>query len=153
MHIHGSGYWDRHTDAFDAMNHFSTTNTPFKLNQYGGSVGFPIIKDKAFGFVSYQAFHLNDQFPSHITLPTPAQIFDATQCVETGVNPNTSGTVGPDGVTPWTTCLNNGPGLVVIKFLVRPMMGPSIPLGRPYYRFIRPALQGKPISPLTIRWI
>jgi len=108
--IHGSGYWDRHTDAFDAINHFSTTNTPFKLNQYGGSVGFPIIKDKAFGFVSYQAFHLKDQFPSHITLPTPAQIFDATQCVETGVNPNTSGTLGPDGVTPWTTCLNNGPG-------------------------------------------
>src|ERR1051325_2878865 len=107
--LHGSAYWDRHTDAFDAVNHFSTENTPFRLNQYGGSVGFPIVKDKMFGFISFQAFHLKDQFPSHITLPTPAQIFDATQCVETGVNPNTSGTVGPGG-NPWTTCLNNGPG-------------------------------------------
>ena len=117
--IHGSGYWDRHTDAFDAVNHFSATNAPFKLNQYGGSVGFPILKDKAFGFVSYQAFHLKDQFPSHIALPTPAQIFDATQCVTTGVNPNTSGTTQeiPDPMNPgqfitvpWTKCLNNGPG-------------------------------------------
>src|ERR1051325_10099262 len=44
--LHGSAYWDRHTDAFDAVNHFSTENTPFRLNQYGGSVGFPIVKDK-----------------------------------------------------------------------------------------------------------
>ncbi len=108
--IHGSAFWDRHTDVFDAVNHFAATTTPFRLNQFGASVGFPIIKDKAFGFVSYQGFHLKDQFPAHITLPTPAQISDATQCVVTGVNPNTSGTVGPDGVTPWTTCLNNGPG-------------------------------------------
>ena len=41
--------------------------------------------------MSYQGFHLKDQFPSQVTLPAPAQIFDATQCVQTGINPNTSG--------------------------------------------------------------
>ena len=107
--IHGSAFWDRHTDAFDARNWFATQVTPFRLNQYGASGGFPIKKDKAFLFMSYQGFHLKDSFPSHVTLPTTAEIFDATQCVKTGVNPNTSGTVGPDG-TPWTTCLNTGPG-------------------------------------------
>src|SRR5215475_10898840 len=90
--LHGNVFWDRHTDAFDAVNHFSTTNTPFKLNQFGGSVGFPILKDKAFGFISYQAFHLKDQFPAQITLPTPEQIADATQCVTQGTNDNTSHT-------------------------------------------------------------
>src|SRR5215475_10806484 len=90
--IHGGAFWDRHTDAFDAVNHFATTNTPFKLNQYGGSVGFPILKDKLFGFVSFQAFHLKDQFPAQITLPTPEQIADATQCVTQGTNDNTSHT-------------------------------------------------------------
>src|SRR5580704_11351412 len=107
--IHGNVFWDRHTDAFDARNGFATTVTPFRLNQFGASGGFPIKKDKAFLFMSYQGFHLKDSFPSHVTLPTQAEIFDATQCVKTGVNPNTSRTVGPDG-TPWTTCLNTGPG-------------------------------------------
>src|ERR1051325_6217641 len=120
--VHGSAYWDRHTDAFDAVNHFSTTNTPFRLNQFGAFGGFPIKKDKAFLFVSFQAFHLKDQFPAQITLPTPAQIADATECVTQGTNHNTSGTMqtiidpasdpaNPTTITvPWTQCLNNGPG-------------------------------------------
>jgi outer membrane receptor protein involved in Fe transport len=108
--LHGNAFWDRHTDAFDARNWFASKVTPFRLNQFGASGGFPIVKDRAFVFMSYQGFHLKDVFPTTVTLPTPAQIFDATQCVTTGINPNTSGTFGPDGVTPWTTCLNNGPG-------------------------------------------
>ncbi len=108
--FHGSAFWDRHTDAFDARNWFAASVTPFRLNQFGASGGGPIKKDKAFFFLSYQGFHLKNSFPAQVTLPTPAQIFDATTCVQTGVNPNTSGTIGPDGVTPWTTCLNNGPG-------------------------------------------
>ena len=107
--LHGNAFWNRHTDAFDARNYFATSVTPFRLNQFGASGGFPIMKDKAFLFMSYQGFHLKDAFPSRVTLPTTAQIADATSCVTTGINPNTSGTVGPDG-TPWTTCLNTGPG-------------------------------------------
>jgi Carboxypeptidase regulatory-like domain/TonB dependent receptor/TonB-dependent Receptor Plug Domain len=107
--LHGSAFWDRHTDAFDARNGFASTVTPFRLNQFGASGGFPIKKDKAFVFLSYQGFHLKDSFPSHVLLPTANQIADATSCVTTGVNPNTSGTIGPDG-NPWTTCLNTGPG-------------------------------------------
>jgi len=112
--LHGGAFWDRHTDAFDARNWFATSVSPFHLNQYGAHGGFPIKKDKAFVFLSYQAFHLKDSFPSQITLPTPAEIFDATQCVTTGVNPNTSGTTqllpGGTAPQPWTDCLNNGPG-------------------------------------------
>jgi hypothetical protein len=108
--LHGNVFWDRHTDAFDARNWFAAKVTPFRLNQFGASGGFPIKKDKAFLFLSYQGFHLKDAFPSQITLPTPEQIADATECVTLGTNHNTSGTIGPDGVTPWTTCLNTGPG-------------------------------------------
>jgi hypothetical protein len=57
--IHGSAFWDRHTDAFDARNWFATQVTPFRLNQFGASGGFPIKKDKAFVFMSYQGFHLS----------------------------------------------------------------------------------------------
>ena len=107
--LHGNVFWDRHTDAFDARNGFASDVTPFRLNQFGASGGFPIVKDKAFVFLSYQGFHLKDQFPASVKLPTAAQIADATACVTTGVNPNNSATIGPDGL-PWTTCLNTGPG-------------------------------------------
>ena len=40
--IHGSAFWDWHTNNFDARNWFATQVTPFKLNQYGASGGFPI---------------------------------------------------------------------------------------------------------------
>jgi carboxypeptidase family protein/TonB-dependent receptor-like protein len=100
--LHGSAFWTRHTDAFDAKNFFASEVTPFRLNQFGASVGFPIIKDKTFGFVSYQGFHLKSVFSSAIDVPTPAEIFDATQCVTTGVNPDTAGSGLP--------CLNTGPG-------------------------------------------
>ncbi|MGC2193978.1 MAG: TonB-dependent receptor [Terriglobales bacterium] len=107
--LHGSAFWDRHTDAFDARNWFASSVTPIRLNQFGASGGFPIVKDKAFVFMSFQGFHLKDSFPTQITLPTAAQIADATACVMTGVNPHNSGTLGPDGNL-WTKCLNTGPG-------------------------------------------
>jgi len=109
--IHGSAFWDRHTDAFDARNWFATAVTPFRLNQFGASGGFPIKKDKAFMFMSYQGFHLNDVFPSAISVPTPDEISDATQCVETGINPNKSGE-GPfaSNNPSQPVCLNQGPG-------------------------------------------
>ena len=46
--LHGTVFWDRHTDAFDARNFFATQATPFRLNQFGASGGFPIRKDKDF---------------------------------------------------------------------------------------------------------
>src|SRR5213080_650158 len=110
--IHGSAFWDRHTDAFDARNWFATKVTPFRLNQFGASGGFPIKKDKAFLFVSYQGFHLKDVFPSLVDVPTPDEIFDATQCVTQGTNPNRSGE-GPFDAGGAPICLNGstpGPG-------------------------------------------
>ncbi len=100
--LHGGAFWDRHTDAFDAVNRFATETTPFRLNQFGAFGGFPIKKDKAFLYLSFQGFHLKDQFPSQVTLPAQAEIDDATACVATGVNPNNAGDPNP------TTCINDG---------------------------------------------
>src|SRR5258705_8648797 len=88
--LHGNVFWDRHTDAFDARNGFASDVTPFRLNQFGASGGFPIKKDKAFLFLSYQGFHLKDVFPSQVNLPAQAEIADAIACVASGSNPNTS---------------------------------------------------------------
>ncbi|MCI0352423.1 MAG: TonB-dependent receptor [Acidobacteriales bacterium] len=106
--FHGGAFWIRHTDAFDARNFFSDPDAgtnPFRLNQYGVHGGGPIIKDKTFFYGSFQGFRLKSTFPSTITVPTPAEIFDATACVTTGSNPDTSN--DPLGAVP---CLNTGPG-------------------------------------------
>lgn len=100
--IHGGVFWDRHTDAFDASNDITGEVTPFRLNQYGAYGGFPIKKDKAFVFLSFQGFHLKSVFPSQVDVPTPDDVSDAIGCVETGINPNNSGSGLP--------CLNTGPG-------------------------------------------
>src|SRR5437660_2131054 len=100
--MHGGAFWDRHTDAFDARNWFASQVTPFRLNQFGAYGGFPIKKDKAFVFLSYQGFHLKDKFSSAVNLPAQAEINDALACVATGSNPNFVGDPNP------ATCINDG---------------------------------------------
>src|SRR5258708_28517799 len=51
---HGSAYELLRNDTFDARNFFSPTPEPFKRNQFGFSVGGPIIKDKLFVFGNYE---------------------------------------------------------------------------------------------------
>jgi hypothetical protein len=52
--FHGSGF-EFYRDTFlDAKGWFRTSASPFHQNQFGGSVGGPIVKDRAFFFFSYQ---------------------------------------------------------------------------------------------------
>ncbi|MHB1023835.1 MAG: TonB-dependent receptor [Acidobacteriaceae bacterium] len=55
--IHGSAFWFIRNSVFDAnANYFApgTAKLPFKRNQFGGTLGLPIIKDKLFIFGDYQ---------------------------------------------------------------------------------------------------
>ncbi|MEP6960732.1 MAG: carboxypeptidase-like regulatory domain-containing protein, partial [Acidobacteriota bacterium] len=53
--IHGSLFEYLRNDAMDARNFFDgTTKAPLKLNQFGGSIGGPIKKDKLFFFAAYE---------------------------------------------------------------------------------------------------
>lgn len=51
---HGSAYEYVRNQAFDARNFFSVGPEPLKRNQYGASVGAPILKDKLFVFGNYE---------------------------------------------------------------------------------------------------
>src|SRR5258708_31354882 len=53
---HGSAYELLRNNKMDARNFFSSVPEPFKRNQFGGSVGAPILKDKLFVFGSYEGF-------------------------------------------------------------------------------------------------
>jgi len=55
--FHGGLFEFLRNSAFDAKNYFDSANqpiAPFKQNQFGGTFGGPIIKDKTFFFVDYQ---------------------------------------------------------------------------------------------------
>ena len=55
--FHGEAFEFLRNDELDARNFFNFTSSEppaFKRNQFGGSVGGPILKDRAFFFVSYE---------------------------------------------------------------------------------------------------
>jgi hypothetical protein len=56
--FHGSLYEFLRNSSLDARNFFDRTSSPlpFKRNQFGGSVGGPIIKNKTFFFFDYEGF-------------------------------------------------------------------------------------------------
>ena len=51
---HGSLFEYLRNDFFDAKNFFSPVIEPFKRNQFGGSLGAPVLKDKLFVFLNYE---------------------------------------------------------------------------------------------------
>ena len=56
--LHGSGFEFHRNDAFDANNFFNNRagrgKPEFKQNQFGGTIGGPVFKDKTFFFSDYQ---------------------------------------------------------------------------------------------------
>lgn len=61
--VHGSLFEYLRNDAFDSPNYFDTLahlpKSTLKQNQYGGSIGGPFLKDKAFFFGSYEGYRLD----------------------------------------------------------------------------------------------
>jgi hypothetical protein len=61
--FHGSAFEYLRNDKFDAPNFFDTYNklpkSLLEQNQFGGSIGGPIVMDRAFFFGSYEAYRLN----------------------------------------------------------------------------------------------
>jgi hypothetical protein len=91
--IHGDAFEFLRNAAFDAKNYFSTIVSPLKQNQFGGSVGGPILKQHLFYFGSYQGIRLRSASNGQIQfVPNAAErtgdfsdLLPGTQLV----NPNT----------------------------------------------------------------
>ncbi len=72
--FHGSAFEFFRNDKLDARNFFDQIPDPAKLrrNQFGGSIGGPIIKDKAFFFGNYEGNRTREGLTGFATVPTDA---------------------------------------------------------------------------------
>ena len=101
--LHGSAYEYFRNNGLDARNFFNTTDQPqnvFHNNQYGFSLGGPLVKDKTFWFVSYEGQREGVGIPTLARVPTQAELNQAIADNGGVVNPVTAALLARH---PWPT--------------------------------------------------
>ncbi len=75
--LHGSAFGYFRNSFFDARNYFNTVGNPQTLfinDQFGGSAGGPIVKDKTFFFAAYEGQRERVGSDFNFTVPTSGEI-------------------------------------------------------------------------------
>jgi Carboxypeptidase regulatory-like domain/TonB dependent receptor/TonB-dependent Receptor Plug Domain len=78
--FHGSAYEYVRNSVLDSSNYFDVPGDKpgFSRNQFGGSLGGPIIKDKAFFFVNYEGLRATKGTTSRAVVPvSPDSVFES----------------------------------------------------------------------------
>ncbi len=88
----GSAFEFHRNAGLDAKNFFDEGRAPFRRNQFGGSLGGPIARDKAFFFANWEALHERLGFTNIANVPNAL--------ARQGFIPNASGQLVNIGVAP-----------------------------------------------------
>jgi len=114
--FHGSVYEFLRNDAFNARNAFAAASVRkpiLRYNQFGGALGGPIYKDRAFFFGNYEEYRFIQGNPQYLTVPTAAQrqgdfsgLADANGNKIQLYNPFTT-VIGPNNIATRTPYVNN----------------------------------------------
>lgn len=128
---HGSAFEFLRNDKLEARNFFDRDNPPaFRRNQFGGSLGGPIKKDKAFFFVNYEGLRQTQVVTNQVTVPDAC----AHQFLTSTLAPGVCGLAVPQNSTAFATnptnqaAIRNAMALYPIPFNENPSFDPT---GRP----------------------
>ena len=113
--FHGEVFDFLRNDALDAKNYFLTTGpiAPFKRNNFGASVGGPIIKNKTFFFASYEGLRqrqgaiqsslvLTDGQRAAVTDPVSLKLLELIPQANVGSNQFVGPATAPVNIDQWT---------------------------------------------------
>jgi Carboxypeptidase regulatory-like domain/TonB dependent receptor len=139
--LHGSGFEFLRNTALDAKNYFaaSTDKTPvYRQNQFGGTLGGPIKKDKTFFFVDYQGTRQTQAPTVNTQMPDSGNfsgVFDPTSpfsnSSDANNNPIASAVNGPN----WASVLAG-------------RLGYAVNNGEPYY-YTQTTIDPTTVDPVT----
>jgi len=100
--FHGAGYWFGRRDGLDSRSFFAPFKEKLNYNVYGGSLGGPVKKNKAFFFVNYeyQKTDAGTTFSGYV-MPHPAdRTGDFSRRVDVNVNDPLNGQRFPNNTIP-----------------------------------------------------
>src|ERR1700676_3863694 len=72
--LHGSVFEFFRNTKLDAKSFFASSKEKFNLNQFGGTIGGPIQKDKTFFFADYEGKRQRHGIPFSGLIPTPSML-------------------------------------------------------------------------------
>jgi hypothetical protein len=128
--FHGSAWEFARNNVFDARTYFlpqTADKANFMQNQFGGSIGGPVIlpklyhgRDKTFFFGAYQGFRYNQTSNTALTVPTEAQLNGDLSALGKDIyNPYST---RPDPARPGQFIRDVFPGRQIPKSLIDPRM-------------------------------
>ena len=85
--FHGSGYEFVRNSFFDATPYFSL-KAPLTRNQFGGTIGGPILRDKLFFFFNYEGIRQSRTTSTQDTVPSPNARQGYLVCTQTATASN-----------------------------------------------------------------
>jgi hypothetical protein len=149
--FHGDAFEFVRNGDFNARDFFAPTQDTLRRNQFGGTLGAPIVKDKVFGFFGYQGTRIRTAPPSSIAyVPNQAILngdwstVESAACQSDGmartiVDPATGAAFANDYVSP---SLYNPQALALLKYV--PLS--SDPCGRITYAIPEPQTENQYIG-------
>lgn len=72
--LHGSAYEFIRNDKLDARNFFALSRPPYKRNNFGGTIGGPILKEKLFFYADYEGTRIREGVQRSAHIPSPAEM-------------------------------------------------------------------------------
>lgn len=123
--LHGTLYEFFRNDHLDTRNFFSRNVEPLKQNQFGGTAGGPLIKDRLFFFGYYEGFRNRQGFTQSAAVPTQAQKNGDFSGLPNPLRNNATGGVPyPNNQIP--SSLFNSLALKIVEFYPDGNISPSV---------------------------